>query len=279
MAYGGAYTGNFVSNAQNNVPGRPDNTRNWGEGVDPRHENQSYTADYGFPPPEPVVKLRVPSWVEDDMVFIHREPPYFADADTETAQYDDEQQHNTPTLPRGAPDDDKSRQLSGMIHGQQRRIFPYQMSIRVDRDYTTKNETVRNQSLPGSRQDGPLTGFALRAVRGRNSLPVNNPGNPDISFSGNYVRQGWDLYRFTERRMPLRNFRHDKRPIDANLAATAVSKPGRPGPYSSPFPSSPRLNVGAYRPAQRREPGQWDADSVVDYAEDENPEIPLSWGL
>lgn len=256
-----------------------DNTRNWGVGVEPDHGDRN-TPDPGTPAPAPVPRLEGPPFLED-MVDVSRTPPYFPDADTETAPYDRADQHDAPTLPWGVRDNDRLRRLSGALHAAQKRVFPYQAATKVDRDYTTRNETRREQSLPPSpaAQGGPISGQALRALRGRNSLPVNNPGDPLTSFSGNYVRQGWNISRITNRRMARRGLSHTKRELHLNLATTATERPGMPGPYASPFSSVPVASVGPQRPATRREPRPWDEDQVEDFAADTGPSGYVSWGL
>lgn len=268
-----AYSGNLV---RSNQPNYDDNTRNWGEGVDARHATSS-APDMGTPPPVSHVKLEVPAWIED-MVDLSREPPYWPDDDTETAQYDDVQQHNVAHLPYGVPDNDRLRQESGIIHSVKKRVMPYRRATMVARDFTTKNESIRLESLPQSRQDGALTGFALRALRGRNSLAVNNPGNPDVSYSGNYVRQGWELSRVTNRRMPRRGLSHAKRQMHVNVAQTAIDTPGHAGPYSSAFSNFGNFAKGAQKPGVRREPQPWDQDLADDFSADETPGYN-SWGL
>lgn len=270
------FSGNLAATRTANVPALPDNTRNWGEGVDARHGDPNIP-DLGQPPPAPHVKLEVPPFIED-MVTLTREPPYFPLEDPEPAEFDDKFQHDVSTLPYGVPDNDRLRQMSGQLHGIRKGVYPYLRTTKVARDFTTKNETRREQSLPGLRQDGALSGFALRALRGFNSLPVNNPGSPDVSYSGNYVRQGWDISRITNRRMPRRGLTHVKRELHVNVAATAVDTPPHAGPYSSPFRNFGRWNVRAYMPSLRREPEPWDQDAADDYAQEQASNYN-SWGL
>lgn len=270
------YSGSLVASTRGSyAPG--DNAKNWGEGVDARHGTAG--PDLGFPPPAPHVKLEVPDFIEDQ-VTLGREPPYFPDADMETAQYDDIHQHEPQPggLPYGVPDNDRLRTLSGALHSRLRRIPPYRMATMVARDFTTENESRREQSLPAVRQEGSIAGQSLRALRGFNSLAVNNPGDPEISYSGNYVRQGWDLSRITNRRMPRRGLTHTKRVLHVNTADTAIDTAPHPGPYSSSFRNFGRLNVGAYLPSIRREPRPWDEDQANDYSADEQANYN-SWGL
>lgn len=267
---------------------RPDargTARNWGVGADPDHADRS-DLDPGTPPPAPVARLEIPTFIED-MADVHRTPPAWPDADTESGDmagtrpvHQSLAQHDAPTLPWGVRDTDRLRQISGRLHAAQRRVFPYMMATRVDRSRDTVYESTRLQSLPPSAaaQGGPISGQALRALRGRNGLPINNPGDPEVSFSGNYVRQGWDLSRWTERKMWRRSITHTKRELHVNIAETGAEAPGMPGPYTSPFPSWARLRVGTAKPGARREPRPWDEDVVDDFTAVEVTGYS-SWGL
>jgi hypothetical protein len=277
-----AISGTFAASAR---PAPRDNTRNWGEGADPRHSSIPM-ADEAFPRPVPVHRMEIPPFIEDQ-ADPGRTAPAWADADTESGDFGGTRmphetlaQHDVPTLPWGVRDNDRLRQLSGRLHDLQRRVFPSQMATKVDRQHDERYSSPRLQSLPMSPMGttGPITGQALRALRGRNSLAVNNPGSPDVSYSGNYVRQGWDISRWTERRMPRRGLSHTKRELHLNLASTALDSPGKEGPYSSPFASFPRLNIGPMKPGARREPRPWDEDVVDDFTGDEYTGYG-NWGL
>jgi hypothetical protein len=259
-----------------------DNTRNWGTGVDPGHDRADMP-DLGTPPPVRHAKLLPPEYIEDYYDPERDEPPYFALKDQEPAHFDDPDQHDVETLPWGVPDNDRLRQISGRLHSIRRGAqWAYRTASMVDRDVTTRNVTERLQSLPPGgmpQQGGPITGGALRALRGFNSLPVNNPGSPDVSYSGNYTRQGWEISRWTNRRMGRRGISHTKRQLHVNVAATAIDTPPHPGPYSSPFASYGDFAVGMQRPAQRREPRPWDEDQVEDYSGEPDTGDFVVWGL
>lgn len=251
------------------------NTRNWGTGVDPDHANPDLP-DPGTPPSTRgrlQRSLAVPEYVES--YYGTREiidPPSGTPWDQEPAEYDDPNQHRAQTLPWGVPDNNRLRMLSGRLHSQGKGAqWAYRKATMVMRDYTTVNESKRLQSLPGVPQGtgGAISGQALRALRGFNSLAVNNPGSAEVNFSGNYVRQGWELSRWTNRRMPRRRITHEKRVLHLNLAAVAKDTPGQAGPYSSPFDNYGRFQVGTRAPAQRREPRAWDEDAVTDYSQDD----------
>ncbi|WP_301177236.1 hypothetical protein [Actinomadura geliboluensis] len=268
-----AISGSFQTSARY-VGYRPDargTARNWGTGVDPDHGDRE--VPHGFPPPAPVHRLESPPFIED-MFDVSRTPPGWADADTETGDFHGTRpveqsldQHDVPTLPWGVRDDDRLRQMSGRAHSAQKRVLPSQMATKVARGFADRIESVRLQSLPQTPMGtgGGLTGQALRALRGRNSLAVNNPGVEDGPDTGNYVRQGWELSRWTDRPMRRRGLSHTKRELHVNVAETGVDSPGLPGPYTSPFSSWGSLRVGTARPGVRREPRPWDEDVVDDF--------------
>lgn len=270
-------SGNLARTATPTAP--RDNSRNWGTGVDPGHETAD-VPDLGTPPPVPYIYREVPPHLQDFFDPEQAEPPYIPEIDQEPAHFDDPEQHNPPTLPRGVKDDDRLRQLSGRLHSVNKGAMRAYSATKVDRDWTTRNETLREQSLPGTdpAQGTGITGNALRALRGRNSLAVNNPGSPEVSFSGNYVRQGYELSRVTNRRMDRRGLTHTKRELHLNLATTAVDTPPHPGPYSSPFRSFADLSKGAQLPWMRREPRPWDEDAVSDGSAQPSERLH-SWGL
>lgn len=258
---------------------RPDargTARNWGVGVDPGHSDR--TMPHGHPLPPPVTRLEIPPFIED-MFDVSRQPPAWPDYDTESGDMAGTRpvhlslaQHDVPTLPRGVPDNDRLRRLSHAAHSAKRRMFPSQTATMVSRGFQDKIETVRLQSLPQTPMGtgGVITGQALRALRGRNSLAINNPGLEDgPSGSGNYVRQGWEISRWTDRPMRRRGITHTKRELHVNVAETGVDSPGMPGPYTSPFNSFGSLRVGPAKPGVRREPRPWDEDVATDFTEDD----------
>ncbi|WP_433478148.1 hypothetical protein ACQPZP_14605 [Spirillospora sp. CA-142024] len=272
-----AISGSFKTSARY-IGYRPDargNARNWGVGADSDHDDRT-PGPPGFPEPAPVHRLEVPPFIED-MFDVSRQPPNYGDADTETADYNGYApveaslaQHDAPTIPWGTPDNDRLRRISGAAHSAQKRVFPSQMATKVARGFMDRIETVRLQSLPQTPMGtgGPLTGQSLRALRGRNSLAVNNPGTEEGPDTGNYVRQGWEISRWTERPMRRRGLSHTKRELHVNTAEVGVEAPGLPGPYTSPFASFGSLRVGTARPGVRREPRPWDEDDRTDFTDD-----------
>lgn len=277
-----AISGSFKTSARyiGYRPDRRGTARNWGVGVDPDHGARD-ELPYGFPAPAPVARLEIPPFIED-MFDVSRQPPYYGDADTETADFHGTQpveasqaQHDVPTLPWGVPDNDRLRRMSGAAHSARKRVPPSQMATKVARGFADRIESVRLQSLPQTPMGtgGVITGQALRALRGRNSLAVNNPGVEDGPDTGNYVRQGWDLSRWTDRPMRRRSISHTKRELHVNVAETGVDSPGMPGPYTSPFSSFGSLKVGTARPGVRREPRPWDEDARTDFTADEGAQF------
>ena len=272
-----AISGSFKTSARY-IGYRPDvrgNARNWGTGVDPDHTGRD-EIPHGFPAPAPVARLEVPPFIED-MFDVSRQPPSWPDADTESGDmagsrpvHESLAQHDVATLPWGVKDNDRLRQMSGAAHSAKKRVAPYRMATKTARGFQDTFESARLQSLPQTPMGtgGVITGQALRALRGRNSLAVNNPGVEDGPDTGNYVRQGWDLSRWTDRKMRRRGITHTKRELHVNVAETGVDSPGMPGPYTSPFSSFGSLKVGTAKPAVRREPRPWDEDVATDYTSD-----------
>ena len=277
-----AISGSFKTSARY-IGYRPDargNARNWGTGVEADHDDRT-PGPPGFPEPAPVHRLEIPPFIED-MFDVSRQPPGWADADTESGDmagsrpvHESLGQHDVPALPWGVRDNDRLRRLSGQVHSAQRRVFPSQMATKVARGFMDRVETVRLQSLPQTPMGtgGPLTGQALRSLRGRNSLAVNNPGTEDGPDTGNYVRQGWDISRWSDRPMRRRGLSHTKRDLHVNVAETGVEAPGMPGPYTSPFSSFGSLRVGTARPGVRREPRPWDEDVATDFTADDGAQF------
>lgn len=120
-------------------------------------------------------------------------------------------------------------------------------------------------------------GSRAATLRGRNSLPENNPAG---------YRVGWRVQRTVNRRMWLRHRRHDLRPLAPQLAAAAVDSPpmeeGKGNRYTSPFGWAARSRKRRwYRPEMRREPRAWDEDLTTDGLSDVSAEHPSYqvWGL
>ena len=269
-----AISGTFKTSARY-IGYRPpaDNSRNWGTGVDPDH-GRSDLPDLGFPSPvEPAFRNWTPPYLEDYFDPAADDLPYLPQREQEPAG------HDVPSVPSGYIRDDASQAANGAARMVGRGANTSVGRPTGRRDYGETNVTEMRRSLPPLRgEPGPLTGQALRALRGRNSLEVNNPGSPEVSFSGNYVRQGQEIYRLTNRPMPRRGLSHTKRPLYVNVAATAIDSPGVESPYSSAFSSAPNMSVGPPVPFLRRQPRPMDEDAVQDGTE--LYEEPITrWGL
>lgn len=121
------------------------------------------------------------------------------------------------------------------------------------------------------------SGSALGTVRGRNSLPENNPEG---------FRTGVRIRRWTERKIPRENLRHhNPHPLRLNTAAAANVSPAPTGdaynrntsPFSSNIYSRTRVMQS---PVARRSPRAWDEDVVTDGTETAAvPESYVVWGL
>jgi hypothetical protein len=155
----------------------------------------------------------------------------------------------------------------------------------VARQYDERNTSELRRSGPATElgaAGGSLTGQALRAVRGRNSLSVNNPGDPAVNFSGNYVRQGQELYRWAQRKFPMKTITPTMRVLHGNWAAGDRETTPIDSPYTSYLPGGRGLTrgMGAQIPYMRREPRPWDEDAVRDGSEaPEDTADYVSWGL
>lgn len=123
--------------------------------------------------------------------------------------------------------------------------------------------------------DGSRTG----ALRGRNSLTVNNPDG---------FRNGFRTQRFVDRRIWQRRRTHDIRGIRDHLAAAPLVSPPLPGNgnrYTSPYSTGIFSRTRSMNsPMSRRVPERWDQPMSVDNTE-AGDEIDYaaagyqSWGL
>jgi hypothetical protein len=105
------------------------------------------------------------------------------------------------------------------------------------------------------------TGSTVSALRGTNSLPVNNPDG---------FRIGWSVKRFMHREMPHEEFKHTERILHPVTAAAAVSSPAmsaaQSNRYTSPFAwLSSYTTRNLQRPILRRQPPEsWNVDQTDD---------------
>lgn len=276
-----AYRGNFARSHANPESDHPPRL-NWGTGVDPRHADPMWGTDQGFPrlvsPPMP----KVPTHVTDPYDPESSEAVYVADTVHEPKGHD---ATGLPPSNRGNLYDVIASNTAR--HQDDRGATLKDRENIVGRSYDQTFATPREQSLAPTSgdEDNPSSGQPLRALRGLNSLQVNNPGSAEVNYSGNYIRQGYEISRITNRRMPRRTLQHDRRPIHLNLAQTAAKTMGPQGenysPYSSPFRSVGRYRVGAEWPMQRREPRPWDEDVITDGSESYHNDTSQysSWGM
>ncbi|TDC20619.1 hypothetical protein E1265_21350 [Streptomyces sp. 8K308] len=138
-----------------------------------------------------------------------------------------------------------------------------------DETYATERLTVAPVSA-GSR---------VATLRGRNSLPENNPDG---------FRPGIRVQRWVNRRIWLRHRRHDLRPLAPLVAAAAVDSPAleEGNRYTSPFGWMQRARKRhVISPMQRRNPRDWDeavtTDGVTDSGDIATAVDPAYqvWGL
>lgn len=241
---------------------------NWGTGSDPRHQDPNLpdygSTDVAAPPPMPGTPDYLVGGVVEPGLYPLKEPPYFPPVDIEP---NDHEGYDYPAW--GVPDSQASRTELERGHDQDRGAMVSRYVTKVFRDWTQSFQSERRQSLaPPADGTAGIGGEARRALRGFNALALNNPGSPEENYGGNYIRQGYELYRWSLRRVPRQGLTHTRRPIQQNLAALAHETQGPQGddysPYGSPFKSVARVVSGIATPVQRREPRPWDEDATVD---------------
>lgn len=273
-----AISGSFKASPRYQGYDEKDPTDNWGAPVDMRHNDPSFMAYGGRFPEAAIPSESVPPALED-MFNPGAEPPYYPDPDREPRT------HDTPNVPSAGI---KEPRASAVASAARERGYGeeniYKRSDKVARDATETHESPRVQSLPpGNDQTAP--GQAQRAMRGKNSLPLNNEGSPEQNYSGNYTRQGFELFRWTNRTMPRRKLTHTKRPLYLNVAQVATETPGATGsgwtPYASDVTSVSTQRVGPKTPAIRQEPPPWDENAVMNGEEEDfaNTSDYLVFGL
>ena len=243
---------------------------NWGEGVDPRHDTRTphdVWSDLPWQDPTgPKFQQEVPEEIEDQYNVSYMPPQLPSPLDGEPKGHD-----GLATAP-WAVGPWRSQETNNLARSQDRgmpRFF--QTREMIGRGVTQKYDRERTQSLPPSRNNGGEIqgGQAGRAMRGDNALALNNPGNPEVNGSGNYIRQGWEQNAFVTRWMPRRTLTHTRRFLHLNLAQTAMPSAAPTGdaysPYTSPFDGrTTNMATNRLRGMTRREPRQYDEDTITD---------------
>lgn len=278
-----AYSGRFRKSVAPDYSGTHPSRLNWGTGADPGHANPNWGSDQGFPALKNPSLPETPEHVEDSFDPESAESPYFMPTDREPRGHDGYGPAPSRFDPYREIANDNARHEAN-YGAELKNTQPM-----VARDVTQTYGSPRTQSLPPSQGDGDqgLTGQALRALRGHNALAENNPGSPEVNFSGDYTRQGWEISRLADRRMPRRRLTHTKRDLHLNLAATAAETKPQSGanysPYSSAFLGGiGQVVSGISSPMQRREPRPWDETAVTDGTEDSygyDTDQYSAWGL
>lgn len=266
---------------------------NWGTGSDPRHgQRTGHDVPSDVDPNAAIQKFEVeiPPAIEE-MWNPGTEPPYFPSPYSEPegshAGHD-----GTNVAPWGiVHNPERDQELNNAARETDRGMARWAVQRHmVGRDWSQHFETERQQSLNPSRNNGGSAGpgQAQRALRGKNSLAENNPGSPEVNFSGNYTRSGYEINRWTPRRMARRSITHTRRMLHLNLAAIAMPSAAPEGDgysvYTSPFDGrTTNLNVGTARSMMRREPRPWDESTVTDGTETATHQSDYSqynsWGL
>jgi hypothetical protein len=245
---------------------------NWGTTVDPGHNQSAMGSDQGFPELKRPTVYAVPEEIVDT---------YDPESDNATYLYPDERE---PKGHEGSGRPARSDNRYDEINSDVARHSENFGSTLVNRGYAIMRSITQTfaspllPSLPLQTDDASAsaTGAARRALRGFNSHAENNPGSAEANFSGNYTRQGRELYRITDRSMPNRTLTHTRRPIYSNVATIAKETRGPLGenysPYGSPFTDVASLNVGTARPMMRREPRPYEESVITDGADQSDDE-------
>lgn len=262
-----AYSGNLVrtTTVESNFKPR----ENWGTTADPGHAVRSWGSDQGFPALKQFPKGVTPENVEDhyDPLGVNADPNLIAPEREPSG-------HQTYGSPSRSSNEYDNIRSDTERHSTNMGAMLLNTATIVMRSVTARFGSPLIQSLPPQSDDASASssGEARRALRGFNSLALNNPGSPIGDDTGNYIRQGRELVRINDRSMPTRTLTHTYRPVYLNVATTAKETTSPQGNSysinSSPYTSVAALNVGTKRPMQRREPRMWDQSAVTDGSED-----------
>lgn len=267
-----AITGSFKSSAE--VYGLRESSRgpgraNWGTGVQPGHMGTE-GAPAGQELLHAPVMDTVPSEIEDPWTVT--DPPTGPAADFEPSGHE-----GIGTVPAYIPAR-RADVLNAAARSIDRGANVHRQGIAsaVARDSTESiyNAVVPSLPVGGDRGDTAISGNALRALTGRNSLAPNNPGSPEVNFSGDYLRRGGELVRYTDRNLGTHGWlNHTKRPLHSNEADGAKNSGPSQGRYGSPFSNFADLASGPGQSLLRREPRPWDEGDIQDggsagYADD-----------
>lgn len=247
---------------------------NWGEGADPRHAQRSGHDQWSDQPWQDSAvsqfQEEIPAEIEDQYDVSRIPKTLSSPLDGEPKGHD-----GIATAPWGVGPW-RAQEANNVARSQDKGLPRFfQTRETVMRSVTQTYDRQRQQSLPGKTGDNPTSGQALRALRGKNGLDVNNPGNAETNFSGNYRRQGWEQVAFTNRAMPRRNLTHTRRMLHLNLAAIAIPSSAPTGdaysPYTSPFDGrTTDMSRGQMKGMARREPRPWDEDTITDGTDTSN---------
>lgn len=258
---------------------------NWGTGADERHSERTghdVWSDMPYSDPTtPQFQEEIPVEIEDSYDVSRIPPTLPSPLDGEPKGHD-----GINTAPWGVGP--WRAQETNNIARETDRGLPrfFQTRETVMRGVTQTYDRGRYPSLPASDNNGgtKAEGQALRAMRGRNALAINNPGSAEGPDTGNYRRQGMEVVAWTNRWMPRRTLTHTKRALHLNLAAVAKPSAAPQGdaysPYTSPYDGrTTSLSVGTQRGMERREPRPWDEDTRTDGSGSDDSWQYGSWGL
>jgi hypothetical protein len=128
-------------------------------------------------------------------------------------------------------------------------------------------DTYRTQRIEADRATS-MSRTAL--VRGRNSLPENNPDGPPP--------QGHYVMRWIDRQFTRRGIKQDMQPLRPYRAAVSQATPAGESVYSSPYARLANARqLKLTTPQARRVPRPWDDTDVVDGTADPQYTDPQYW--
>lgn len=237
-----------------------------------RPEQSALHQEPGAPPREPPAHLGdVPGYLADDGTGY--DPVTTAQAPGIVYDVEPTEDHQDGTGAGGGQSMEAARRQGHLARTQDRGATARQISepkrARAHDEVRTTNMLVVEPISAGSR---------VAVLRGRNSLPENNPDG---------FRVGQRVQRWQERKIPMSKLRrHDLRPLHVMTAAAPNDSPAPVGidqptagislsPFSSNVYSRTRLSQS---PLARRVPRPWDEDVVNDGSPAEDPPFNV-WGL
>lgn len=254
------------SGAWRNNTGYVDRSAPPAPGVDPRHGLPDLRDPGQVPAGYPRVDY-APTFltepVDDAYVYAVDTPGLVLDVEPITHDADDPDTYQVAPMP-GVDEPPPQSPAHARDRGMPARMY-YNLPMQRASDEVW--ETKRHE------QGEIQTGSTTSALRGANSLPVNNPEG---------FRIGWSIKRWANREMFHNYWPHTERILQPSGAAKAAYSPAmtaaQSNRYTSPFPSKSFWGSRAQQfPLLRRQPpDSWDVDQTNDGL-NQAYDIPTDW--